>query len=101
MSPSERPMGEESPTGDVLSPRGEKDRGDVAERATRKRFLLPAQGDVPSLRTGRSGMQCAYRSVPGTIPYRDKLGTLVHTDTANLGYKSIVHTEITQLFIGL
>ncbi|RZR73010.1 hypothetical protein BHM03_00019151 [Ensete ventricosum] len=72
MSPSERPMGEESPTGDVLSPRGEKDRGD-----------------------------CAYRSVPGTIPYRDKLGTLVHTDTANLGYKSIVHTEITQLFIGL
>ncbi|RRT51112.1 hypothetical protein B296_00051278 [Ensete ventricosum] len=30
-------------------------------------------------------MHCAYRSVPGTIPYRDKLGTPVWIDMANLG----------------
>ncbi|RWW35178.1 hypothetical protein GW17_00000001 [Ensete ventricosum] len=29
-------------------------------------------------------MHCMYHSVPGTVPYRDKLGMPIRTDTANL-----------------
>ncbi|RWW11563.1 hypothetical protein GW17_00024823 [Ensete ventricosum] len=33
-----------------------------------------------------SGMHYAYRSVPGTVPYRDKLDTLAQTGIANLAH---------------
>ncbi|RWW13428.1 hypothetical protein GW17_00022850 [Ensete ventricosum] len=48
-------------------------------------FSLRVSSPLVGRRNETTGMHCVYRSVLGTVPYQDKLGTLVLTGMENLG----------------